>query len=234
MHFDPDSGRGAVLYVDSSVGSQSGFNAAAISNGRLWATHAEVGVTCWELDRPGAPVSHAQISPGPGRNLSVLESGKVILSAGSRIADESGKVLGLGREGEIIALLALSKRVVAVGADGGVSVLNAENFEVVGEQHRARRLSAAAALPWLGEWRLLLAEESGGILCVGLEDEVCTQYSSSHVGCRMVAGSAARVAAVSADRMRVVIWNAWDGRQPAGEIHLGSLAGHRIADIGFF
>jgi hypothetical protein len=41
------------------------------------------------------------------------------------------------------------------------------------------------------------------------------------------------VAAVSPDRQRLVLWNSWEGRQPAAELFLAALARHRIADIAF-
>jgi hypothetical protein len=232
-----ESDSSGAKYFDPSISTQSGFNAAVISQNRLWATHAEIGVACWDLDQPKTPRLHAQISPGAGRNLVLLESGEPILSSGPRILtvseDGTTKSFGSEREADILGLFVRAKEILAVRADGSISIFDSESFEILGRQHRAKRLSAAGALPWLGDSRLLLAEESGGILCVGLEDEVCTQYSSGHVGCRIVAGSEEKVAAVSADRQRLIVWNSWDGRQPAAEIHLGSLAKHRIADIAF-
>jgi hypothetical protein len=48
-----------------------------------------------------------------------------------------------------------------------------------------------------------------------------------------VTGSAEVVAAVSADRQRVILWNSWDGRKPAAEVFLAGLARHRVADVAF-
>jgi hypothetical protein len=41
------------------------------------------------------------------------------------------------------------------------------------------------------------------------------------------------VAAMSADRQRIIVWNSWDGRSPATEIHIPSITQHRVADITF-
>ncbi len=60
-----------------------------------------------------------------------------------------------------------------------------------------------------------------------------THYASSHRGVRVLCGSADRVAAVSADRQRVIVWNSWDGRQPAAEAYITALTRHRIADVEF-
>jgi hypothetical protein len=54
-----------------------------------------------------------------------------------------------------------------------------------------------------------------------------------HRGLRLLAGTDDLVAAVSADRQRVVFWPSWDGRKPAAEVHVYGITHHRIADIAF-
>ena len=91
--------------------------------------------------------------------------------------------------------------------------------------------TAAGTLPLAGSWRLLLAGQESAIRCVGLEDDLITEYRSRHAGLRMVDGSAGWVIAVSGDRQRLIVWAANDGRQPAAEIHVTALVHHRIAGI---
>jgi hypothetical protein len=81
--------------------------------------------------------------------------------------------------------------------------------------------------------RLLLSTEEGPILSVGLDDELVTHYASAHLAPRMIAGAAHAVAAITADRQRLLLWNSWDAGQPKTELHLFPLARHRIADIAF-
>jgi hypothetical protein len=102
---------------------------------------------------------------------------------------------------------------------------------VTDTHHRGIALCAAAAIPWLGEQRLLLAPQSGPIQCIGLDDPLVTQYASVHQGVRMLAASTQYVAAVSADRQRLILWNIWDGKKPLGELHVTSITRHRIADV---
>jgi len=97
----------------------------------------------------------------------------------------------------------------------------------------ASPLTAAALLPWLGSNRLLLATDEGPIYCVGLDDELVTTYLSSHRGLRVVSAVADLVAAVSADRQRVVLWNSWDGKKPLAELSVSATAKHRVGDIEF-
>jgi hypothetical protein len=77
----------------------------------------------------------------------------------------------------------------------------------------------------------LLAGEEGPVQCVGVDDPLVTHYASPYRGLRAVSATAEWIAAVSPDRQRLVLWNSWEGRQPAGEVFLTALARHRIADI---
>jgi hypothetical protein len=97
----------------------------------------------------------------------------------------------------------------------------------------AGKLSGAAIMPWLSSSRILLSTSDGPICCVGLDDQLTTQFTAPYVGFRAVTGSAGKVAAMTPDRQRVVLWNSWDGRRPCGEIFLTGLTRHRVADISF-
>ena len=78
-----------------------------------------------------------------------------------------------------------------------------------------------------------MATDDGPVQCSGFDDPLVTQYLSVYRGLRAIAGSTTTVAALSPDRQRIVIWNAWDGREPAVELFIGALARHRVADITF-
>ena len=74
--------------------------------------------------------------------------------------------------------------------------------------------------------------DDGAIECIGVDDQLVTQYVMT-IAAAMLAASADVVAAVSADRQRIIFWHAWDGREPFEEIHVTSQTRHRIADIDF-
>jgi hypothetical protein len=88
-------------------------------------------------------------------------------------------------------------------------------------------------LPWMGDSRLLLATEEGPIFCVGLDDELVSQFLGPYPGLRIVAAAGNAVAAVTGDRQRVVVWHAWDGKMPATDLYLYGLARHRITELIF-
>jgi hypothetical protein len=226
-----------VQYVDPSLSAQTGFNAAAIASGRVWATHAEAGLVAWNIEQPQPPTLRVKESAIPAKNLAILHSGIVLFTSGPRLltvaTDGAVHSIGPDSQADIVSLFVRKSSLILVFADGRICACDAKTFKIVQQRSYPRKIGAAAILPWLDDFRILLAEESGGIACVGLHDEVCTQYSSPHVGCRMLAASATRIAAVSADRQRLILWNSWEGRYPSAEIHLGAVAKHRIADIAF-
>ena len=59
-----------------------------------------------------------------------------------------------------------------------------------------------------------LLTEDGPVVCVGPDDELLTQFTSVYPGLRIAAAAADAIAAVTADRQRLVLWHPWDGRRP--------------------
>jgi hypothetical protein len=170
-----------------------------------------------------------------------------VLSGGRTVFSFGGKLLGMNGEedtfalptspssgqSEIVAVVPDDLRMLVVHDDGTVCGLDRMTLEVVCRQQTGARVRAAGALPWLGSTRLLLASDEGAVQCVGLDDPLVTQYASPHRGVRAVSGSADLVAAISADRQRVVLWNTWNGREPVAEIFLTGVTRHRVADVCF-
>lgn len=172
------------------------------------------------------------------RNLTVLDEKRLALSVGPLLTIVSsgghGRVaVGMPGNAEIVGLFVDGTRLVVVQDDGLVSIRDRATLAPLGQQRRSGRLTAAALLPWLGSNRLLLATDEGPIYCVGLDDELVTTYLSSHRGLRVVSAVADLVAAVSADRQRVVLWNSWDGKKPLAELSVSATAKHRVGDIEF-
>ncbi len=242
--FDPAEGS-ADAYTDSSVVSQLGFNQALIWNDEIWASHSEAGIVSWKLgslDRPLVAMRPVNLMGSGAKNLAVLDDSRLLFSGQNRLMllEREGAVsdpkiavrtAGSDPRAEILAVLPDSARVVVVSKDGTVQIRDRQSLSVISEEKRCGAVSAAALLPWLGSTRLLLATEEGPILCIGIEDELVTQYLSPYPGMKSLSAAPDVVVGLNGDRQRVVIWNTWNGRQPAGDIFVTALAKHRAADV---
>jgi hypothetical protein len=201
--------------------------AAAVSGG----VPASGGGSSVSMRLPGAGSAE-----GP-RNAALLDDNRVLYSAGGGlfVVDRAGAAAPVGVPGGAGVVLVAPDRhqVAVVRASGLVERLDRQTLQPAGGERRCGNVTAAAVLPWLGATRLLLATDDGPVCCVGTDDSLVTQYASAHRGLRAIAAAADLVAGLSADRPRIVLWNSWDGRQPCAELHVASLARHRVADVCF-
>jgi hypothetical protein len=242
-------------FVDPEVASQMGFSRAVIWRHGVWACHGDAGIVGWDwgvMDRPkmvlrpthltGQPAASNSTmtsiemnKPGSPRNLAVLDENRLIFSIGERLLtlDAGGQAAALPLESrsEIIAILPDRRSVYVIREDGSITTHDPATLAVSAEERRGGKINAAALLPWLGSARILLATDEGPIQCLGTEDQLVTQYCSAHRGLRIITAAADWVIAVSADRQRLVLWNSWEGRKPAVEISVSSVAKHRVADV---
>jgi hypothetical protein len=242
MRVDPESPEKAMLFQDPRMASQLGFNAAILVENCIWATHGEAGLVAWQLNDPAAPqiavrpksVNFPDFSP---RNLAAVDANRLIVSTARQLftASSDGQIAALGApaSADIVGIFAQEDQILIVQEDGLICALNPRDLSEICRQRRTGRVTAAATLPWLDDARLLLATEDGPILCAGIDDDLITQYASAHRAPRIVAGASDRIAAVTSDRQRLILWRSWDGRKPYAELHLANLAKHRIADVGF-
>jgi hypothetical protein len=242
LRANPASPADAARYRDPETTSQLGFNAAIMLGDSLWAAHGQAGLVCWNLDQPDKPrvavrPASSNIAAFAPRNLARFDSNRLLLSSGRQLiaASQDGSLTPIGppADADIVAVYSQPGRILTAHADGQIWSWNADELKLDGKQRRAGRINAAAVLPWLGDARLLLATEDGPILCVGPDDELLTQYTCSYPALRMVAGAAHAVAAVTSDRLRVILWHSWDGRNPYADLYFYGLTRHRIGDITF-
>jgi hypothetical protein len=241
----------AVSYADPSLCSELGFSRVVYWARRrsIVGCHGDGGIVQWEIGTPSEPVTTVRPAdligggssetnarpPGP-RNLQVVDDERLMFSVGSRLAVWDGATtsfIDAGSSADVVSIVPAGEKIHVLHEDGTLCTLERISLDWACKERRGGRVKAAGALPWLGEVRLLLAGEDGQILCVGPDDSLVTHYASAHHGLRVVAGSADRVAAVSADRQRLIIWNSWDGRKPAAELFVAGVARHRVADIAF-
>ena len=177
----------------------------------------------------------ASRAAGP-RFVQLVDDSRVLFAMGPELrllTDAGASDLGAAGSADVVAILPDERRLYVVYEDGTVHVRDRRSLALVAHERRTGRVRAAAALPWLGEVRLLLEGDDGPVQCVGFDDQLVTQYATIHRGLRLLAGSPTLVAAVSPDRQRLILWNSWDGRRPLGEVAVAATARHRIADVAF-
>ncbi len=237
MLIDPSSPGQAEIYLQSDLVSEHGFSSVAIANDRIWATHRDGGLVCWmigQTQKPAMVISPAAIG-GEARHLIRAHRGNLLFASGS-------KLMAVDSAGQISTILLASSAIVSLLKDGDQTIVICEDGAVIsldsqlhktGDDRFAGRIVAAALLPWLSSYRLLLSRADAPIDCVGLDDQLITQFGGGHTGLRAVCACGSKVAAMSADRQRIILWNPWDGRRPAAEIYVPGLARHRVADIAF-
>jgi hypothetical protein len=232
-------------YTDQSVVSQLGFNQALIWNNELWASHSEAGIVAWKLGQPDRPLlamRPVNLLGSGAKNLAILDDSRLLFSGGNRLMilqregngtepKISARAAGPDLRAEIIAVLPDATRVVVALKDGNVQVRDRNSLEMISQERRCGAVASAALLPWLGSTRLLLGTEEGPVQCVGLEDELITQYVSPYSGMKALSAAADVVIGLSADRQRLVLWNTWNGRQPVADLFVTALAKHRGADV---
>jgi len=224
-------------YRDGGVESAQGFSRAIVQLGRIIACHGDAGLVTWDLGQPDRPAQirrPAEIGGSP-RNLLPLGASSILFSVESQLfcvtGDGPPETLTPPGPTKIAAVLPDGGRFIIAYDDGTLRAYERGTKSLITLEHRGRPITSAATLPWIGGQRLLLAGDDGAIDCVGAEDDLLTRYTSPHRGVRRIVASASHVAALSGDRTRVILWNAWDGKAPVREIALSRVTPHRIADL---
>ncbi len=241
-HLDPACPAEAIAYADLAVTSQLGFSRAVLWNEGVWASHSEAGIVGWksgETRSPAFALRPADMNATAARNIQSLDQQRLVFSTNDRLMllakSGGGATLAavphadVGQE--IIAILPEQHRLLVVLKNGVVQIRDAHSLEIVSQDRRSGDVAAAALLPWLGSARLLLATEEGSVACVGLDDDLVTQYVSPYEGLRGVAAARDLVIAITGDRQRIIFWDSWNPRQLAGDMFVTAIARHRAADV---
>ena len=231
-----DDLRAATCYRDGGTETQQGFSRVLARNGVLIACHSDAGIVLWDLGQPERPAKAwrpADLSGCP-RHLHPLGATSYLFALGGQLAvlTGDGAVQRMAtNSSNIVSIIPAEHRFIIAYEDGTLRAFERATRSLITLEHRGQRISTAAGLPWLGGQRLLLAGDDGTVDCVGIEDDLLSQYASPHRGVRRVVASTSHVAALSGDRTRVILWNSWDGKTPAREISLARVTSHRAADL---
>jgi hypothetical protein len=236
---DAENSDESMVYLDPDVISEHGFTRAILEGNELWGCHRDGGVVRWDVggtDRPAQTVRSTELGGGAKHLTACPNLPDVFFTVGERVlktsSDTAPEVMA-DLSAPIVSILVAGDQLIVVAEDGNITFFDSKTAEKISAFRSVGRVSGASLLPWLNTARLLLTTPDGPVQCVGLDDQLVTQYGGPHLGLQAVSGSPGKVAAMSGDRQRVIFWNTWDGRRPISEIHLTGLTRHRIADITF-
>ncbi len=227
----------AVAYRDGVIETTQGFSRVIVRNGQIIACHSEAGLVSWTIGSPDRPAAFHRPSElgGSPRHLTTFDGSHTLFAVGPQLMtladDESILRVGGPCGNEIVGIVPDGHRSIIAYDDGTLRALERATRSLIKLEHRGQRIAAITALPWLGGRRLLLAGDDGAIDCVGIDDDLVSQYLSHHRGVRRLVASASHVAALSGDRSRVIVWTSWEGKSPAKEVSLARITPHRIADL---
>ena len=231
---DPAKPDHAEVFCHPALASEHGFTFATQIGNHLWACHREGGLCGWSVadsSKPETVIAPSQLGGDP-KNL----TSQGLFSVGSKLfkmtADHAPQFV-LDCQSPIVSILPNDSQILLTTEKGDIHLLDAASLEKTAEMQTTGRLAGAALLPWLSASRLLLNRTDGPIDCIGLEDQLVTQFASGHTGMKSITGCIGKVAAMSSDRQRILLWNAWDGRKTAAEVYLTGITRHRIADLVF-
>ncbi|MEM1010937.1 MAG: hypothetical protein AAGI46_01810 [Planctomycetota bacterium] len=256
----PDAA-GEVPSILPNEGSGRGFGSIdLIANGDgtcwLWMTHTERGAECLlirGLSAPLPPLKRLQFVDGHHRESKFVAApagdwAMLVADAGVEIAYTGSGHYTLPVGGPSAqAVRFFSTRVplrphplltLARGEVIEAVVSDAEDLEEVDVRWQERTrfgtdLASAGLVPFVGDIRIAACLKDGPIAVAGVEDDVVVEYQSPYSGFAEVAASAGCVAAITADRERLVVWRLDRPEQPEHDVFLPSTTRSRGADLIF-
>ncbi len=229
-------------FAAGNVVSQMGFGHALRWGREIWACHSEAGIAGWTESSPLQPqifLPPAQLHGASPRNLAALDGNRLVFSSGPRLMmllRQEGdsmrvSICGADCSSDIIAVLHAGDTLVLALRNGDIELREIDDLDLIERRTVAGAVSSACLLPWLGEWRVLLAEETGPVTCAGLNDTVISRFSCSYRGLKALAAAADIVAGVTADRQRLVWWRTASPSKLCGDAYLMPTCKHRAADV---
>jgi hypothetical protein len=242
---DPEHTSDARAYpAPADNASPLGFNSVAIDQqaGLIVGCHSEIGLCAWRIDPPGQPAVVIRpgsftgvVSPAGPRHVTKLGGGRFACAVEGAVVMFDGQrayPLGDATAGSpVVGLFADGDRLLVVRRGGAVEQIHLATGASVPLIQHPTSVALSAPLPWLGSLRVLLCEEGGEIDCVGPDDSVVMRFASRYRGFAALSSCASHIAALAADRSRLVIWPTHDGRQPAVDLNLLPHARGTVADV---
>ncbi|MEW6249626.1 MAG: hypothetical protein AB1716_03185 [Planctomycetota bacterium] len=218
---------------------RTGFNAAVITGGRLFATHSQLGAWSWDLDRPAEATPLLRPIAGVPRTIRAVtadEHGRVLLAADHSvhafsIAGEE-KWISSPADGSIHMLRPLDEWLYAATAEGSLlrcTLAIPGDWLVV---HRALGpIESLVARRWDDLVELVIPAGRQGVQGIFAEEGMVARLLEAAVAVRRAWACDDALVALCDQRERLLVLNAaLPGRAPR-EVSMARLFGRPVQDV---
>ncbi len=230
------------LTVAGSPSVRGGFNAVAASGQQVWASHSELGLYEWDLDKPAAGRSRfASMTRGAKavRAVQLLSEDVYcavddrILSGGAADTEDYPKQVFTGSRATITALSSSAAGLLAGNSEGDIL------FWPKDKETAPRRLSAgnrrAAESVWLldthGVQRIVYTDTSMYVHAAVLGDSFTCRYEAGGQTLRRVDVAPDLFVATTELRDRLICWLPWQPARPVETIAVSAQCGRSVQDV---
>lgn len=237
--FDAEGGSRQAYPFADRPDIRGGVNAATLLDDRFYATHSEVGLTCWELGRPSTPASCLQDLTAGCKSVRDVQTdavGRIWLAADAKVIGWSpatnAKPIVLTAPSTVQSL-ALADDLVYAGLDNGVIVswTAAEPHDM--DLIRPPGGEPVHSLEWLsggGAPRLLIADKRPYLTLQVLGDTYHAEYRWTQP-LRWAFAAEDLIVGVSDSRDQLIFWRADTPEEPTATLPIGRLCGHSVQDV---
>lgn len=236
---DPENALGAEAFEADVEASPFGFSNLGYDPTLdvIHATHSDVGLASWQVGLGSRSIRARGEFGGHAPRQIDVHDGQVTVAAGGALfqVEAEGPLRRLRGEyggGEIAFLSGNPRELLLVLQAGLVHYIARRTLEEQeGSAHLPDAPAIGAALPWLGDVRLVLGTDyASELTMLAAHDTVSFTYRGENGPYKALAAADDLIAAVSSDRQRLVCWRPWEDR-PVADLHVISRTRSRLADV---
>jgi len=237
------AGDAALTYpLPSRTQGRTGVNAVAAHDGRLFATHAEHGLTEWDLNAPGQPGRPVLPDLTAGaracRQVQVTDAGRLVFSVDNTVVSAdlanpaATPVIYRGAAGEIATIWCAPDAMFA-GTNRG-AVLRWSHDAPEADEVVLRKGHAVYGLKPVyldGILHLAVGARDYAVTALRLDDLTETLFRSPRWQVRFVAGASDFLAGIDAQRATMLVWDTASPARPAHTVPIRPVTGHSVQDL---
>lgn len=234
-----DSDAAATAYaVPDSERQKTGFNAAVVAGGFLYATHSHLGCWRWTLDAPdeASPILRPEGGrPKTIRAVTVAGDGRVFFTGGSKVLfydPDTDELVEFSAVGDTIHALAILDDDVYVGTADG-KLLRTRLDEPRGWSTAHRTLDAIESISvrrWNDLVEMVIPASDEGILGVYADENVTVRLLQSPDPIRRAWACDDVLVGLTRRRDKLAVTNANLPERTARVIPVGQMIGHSVQD----